>query len=235
MPLPTIILPGYLAGATNYCALEQALQHLGFPTTTVPLRRRDWLATLGGRPVTPILELLDRTVKQVLQQHQSSQINLIGHSAGGWISRIYLGEEAYWQRVWQAHPQVATLITLGTPHRSCERWTKRNLDFVNSHYPGAYYPDVRYICVAGKAIYGDRSRQLAKWFSYQSYQLTSGRGECWGDGITPITAAHLEGAENLVLEGVMHAPRATRGRVSLEAQVWYGSAEPLKAWLPYLA
>lgn len=246
--LPTVILPGYLAGARDYYPLEQALQQLGFPTVTVPLRRRNWLATLGGRPVTPILEILDQTVKQVLQRVQTSQINLIGHSAGGWISRIYLGDKLYCDRVWHAQPQVATLLTLGTPHQSCERWTKRNLDFVNTSYPGAFYPDVRYVCLAGKAIYGERSREwakwpgedslgtfAAKWFSYKSYELTVGRGDCWGDGITPIAAAHLAGAENLVLEGVMHSPKVTRGRVSLVSREWYGSPEPLKAWVPYLA
>ncbi|HEY9846694.1 MAG TPA: alpha/beta fold hydrolase [Candidatus Caenarcaniphilales bacterium] len=235
MTLPTIILPGYLAGAGEYRALEQTLQELGVSATTVPLQRRDWLATLGGRPVTPILNQLDQTVKQVLQQHQTSQVNLIGHSAGGWISRIYLGEKPYDRRPWHARSYVATLVTLGTPHSSQERWTRRNLDFVNGTYPGAFYPDVRYVCVAGKAIYGEKSRQWTKWFSYKSYELTSGQGHCWGDGVTPIEAAHLEGADNLVLEGVMHSPRVSRGGASLGAHLWYGSPEPLKAWSAYLS
>lgn len=234
MPLPTVILPGYLAGKTDYCSLEQDLQQIGFPTVTVPLQRRDWLVTIGGRPVTPIVDLLEQTVKQVLQQYQVSQVNLIGHSAGGWISRIYLGEKPYCDRVWQAWPHVNTLVTLGTPHRSQERWTRRNLDFVNTTYPGAFYPQLRYVCVAGKAIYGERSRQWAKWFSYKSYELTCGQGECWGDGITPVEAAHLTGAENLVLEGVMHSPKATRNRLKF-SPVWYGSPEPLKVWSRYLA
>jgi triacylglycerol esterase/lipase EstA (alpha/beta hydrolase family) len=93
MPLPTVILPGYLESAIAYRQLEQLLQQSGFPAVIVPLRRRDWLPTLGGRPVTPILWKLDRTVKQTLQQHNTTQINLIGHSAGGWISRIYMGEK----------------------------------------------------------------------------------------------------------------------------------------------
>lgn len=76
--------------------------------------------------MTPILRQLDRTVKQILQQNNASQVNLIGHSAGGWISRIYLGEVPYLGRgeitssLFSAHPQVATLITLGTPHVSQE-------------------------------------------------------------------------------------------------------------------
>ena len=228
--LPTVILPGYLEGAIAYRQLEQSLQQMGLPTVTVPLRRRDWFPTLGGRPITPILQLLDRTVKQVLQQYNVSQINLIGHSAGGWISRIYLGEKPYLGRgevkpsIWSVHPQVSTLITLGTPHISQERWTRWNLDFVNSNYPGAFYPNVRYVCVAGKSIFGERRQ--GSWLAYSSYRLTCGQGNCWGDGITPITAAHLAEAENLVVEGVKHSPKA--------AGLWYGSPQIIPSWVSYL-
>lgn len=228
--LPTVILPGYLESAIAYRQLEQSLQQMGFPTAIVPLRRRDWFPTLGGRPITPILLQLDLTVKQVLQQYKATKINLIGHSAGGWISRIYLGEKPYLGRgeikpsLWSAHERVATLVTLGTPHVSQERWTRWNLDFVNNNYPGAFYPDVRYVCVAGKSIFGERRR--GSWLAYSSYQLTCGQGNCWGDGITPITAAHLAGAENLVVEGVKHSPKA--------AGLWYGSPQIIPSWVSYL-
>ena len=232
MPLPTVILPGFFAGAIEYRALEQALQKLGFPTAIVPLRSRDWFPTVGGRSMIPILRQLDQTVKQLRQDHNVSQVNLIGHSAGGWIARIYLGEQPYTIHndisetagLWHAYPYVATLVTLGTPHVSQERWTKRNLDFVKVNYPGAFYPDVKYVCVAGKAIYG--AQRPGQWLAYNSYKLTCGVGNCWGDGITPIEAAHLDGATNLTLEGVVHSPR--RGGI------WYGSPDVMQSWLSYL-
>ncbi len=234
MPLPTVILPGYFASADEYLELEQVLQHLGFPTVTVPVLKWNWLSTVGGRSVVPILRLLDRTVKATLQQYQVNQINLIGHSAGGWISRIYLGEKPYCIHgdvtedagLWNAHSLVSTLVCLGTPQFSkYERWTRKNLDFVNNNYPGAFYPDVRYVCVAGKSIYGER--RLGSWLAYNSYQLTCGIANTWGDGITPIAAAHLTGAENLVLPEVRHSPNV-KGK-------WYGSPEIVPAWVSYLA
>lgn len=232
MPLPTIILPGYLAGAQPYREMEIGLQERGIPVITVPLQRRDWLPTLGGRSMTPILQKLHDTVEEAIARYGCDRVNLVGHSAGGWISRIYLGEVPYdihpadrdRQCCWKAHPRVARLITLGTPHRSQERWTKRNLNFVNQNYPGAFYPTVNYICVAGKAVYGDR--RPATWFAYSSYELTVGAGNVWGDGITPIEAAHLEGAENLTYGGVVHSPRP--------GQLWYGSPEILQLWAEYL-
>ena len=231
MLLPIVILPGYFAAAGEYHQLENELNQLGFPTVTVPLRQRDWWPTLGGRSMMPILRLLDRTVKQALKQYNTRQVHLIGHSAGGWISRIYLGEKPYNIHgdvaedvgLGGAHPYVRTLMTLGTPHVSQERWTRKNLDFVKIHYPGAFYPNVRYICVAGKAVYGRRG--WGAWLAYNSYKLTIGVGETWGDGITPVEAAHLAGAENLVLDGVWHSPRSPK---------WYGSPEVLPAWVGYL-
>jgi pimeloyl-ACP methyl ester carboxylesterase len=232
MPLPTVILPGYFASALEYQSLEQSLQASGFPAVTVPLIQRDWFPTLGGRSMVPILRKIDQTVKQQLEQHNTSKINLIGHSAGGWIARLYLGEIPYnihndvsdAAGLWHAYPYVATLVTLGTPHVSQERWTKRNLDFVKINYPGAFYPEVQYVCVAGKAIYGER--RIGQWLAYSSYQQTCGIGNCWGDGITPVTAAHLEGAINLTLEGILHSPR--------RQGMWYGSASAMSAWMPYL-
>jgi triacylglycerol esterase/lipase EstA (alpha/beta hydrolase family) len=228
MPLPTVILPGYLAGAIDYRDMEKTLIDLGFPTVTVPLVKRDWFPTLGGRSVLPILEALDRTVQTVRQTYNSEKINLVGHSAGGWISRIYLGEKPYDVHgvvsdktyVWKARDFVSTLITLGTPQTSYERWTLKNLNFVNSKYPGAFYPQVKYICVAGKAIFG--ARRLGSWLAYSSYQLTCGQGDCWGDGITPIAAAHLDGATNLIFENVRHSPRS--------GGLWYGSEQIVKQW-----
>lgn len=232
MPLPTVILPGFFAGALEYRALAASLQQLGFPAVTVPLRQRDWFPTVGGRSMIPILRQLDKTVKQVLEEYNASQINLIGHSAGGWIARIYLGDKAYnvhgdvteTAGLWHAYPYVSTLITLGTPHVSQERWTKRNLDFVKINYPGAFYREVKYVCVAGKAIYGER--RPGQWLAYNSYKLTCGVGNCWGDGITPIESAHLKDAINLTLDGVLHSPR--------RAGLWYGSPEPMRAWVSYL-
>jgi triacylglycerol esterase/lipase EstA (alpha/beta hydrolase family) len=232
MPLPTVILPGYFANAAPYREMEQGLQALGFSAVTVPVMRSTWIPTVGGRSMLPVLHLLDQTVKQIMQETGSDRINLVAHSAGGWIARIYLGEVPYDIHpkdagkvcLWKAHPNIATFVTLGTPHVSQERWTKRNLDFVKNNYPGAFYPQIRYVCVAGKAIYGQRN--LSAWVAHSSYELTCGQGSCWGDGITPIEAAHLEGAENITLDRVFHSPRPGR--------LWYGSPEALQVWAKHL-
>jgi len=226
-----VILPGYLASAQPYQEMEQALVAAGFPAVTVPLRRRDWLPTIGGRSVINIIQSLDATAQRAMVDYSCNQINLVGHSAGGWISRIYIGEHPYdvhasdrlrtFPRSARRH--VKTLVTLGTPHRSQERWTRKNLDFVNETYPGAFYQDVKYACVAGKSIKGKKTN----WFTFNSYRLTCGEGTTWGDGVVPVRSAHLEGAENITLPDVWHSPRAGIN--------WYGSPAVVDGWRPYLS
>ncbi|NJM97313.1 MAG: alpha/beta hydrolase [Phormidesmis sp. RL_2_1] len=230
MPLPTVILPGYLASAQPYEEMATALTKQGFPAVIVPLRRRDWLPTVGGRSVINIVQALDATAQRMMVDYGCNQINLVGHSAGGWIARIYLGEMPYdvhqsdrdrtFPRPARSH--VKTLVTLGTPHISQERWTRKNLDFVNQTYPGAFYDDVSYVCIAGKAVEGKRS----DWFTFNSYKLTCGDGFTWGDGVVPVSAAHLAGAANHVLDQVMHSPRID--------QLWYGSDSVVAKWSQWL-
>jgi len=222
--IPNIILPGYLAGSKDYVDLQKSLESLGLKAIIVPLKWWEWLPTVGGRSIAPILLKLDETVKLVCQEFQVSQVNLIAHSAGGWVARIYLGEISYYGKIWGANSQVARLITLGTPHRSKEPWAAPNLDFVNNNYPDAFHQNVQHICVAGKAVYGEK--KLGSWLAYSSYELTCGVGSTWGDGIIPIEAAHLVGAENLILEGANHSPKSG---------LWYGSPQISKGWTDYLA
>jgi len=78
--------------------------------------------------------------------------------------------------------------------------------------------------VADLVTAGDlRPQRLNEFFAFSSYKTSCGRGDVWGDGITPLECAHLPGAENIVLEGVFHNP-GTPG--------WYGDALPL--WAPCL-
>ena len=47
-----------------------------------------------------------------------------------------------------------------------------------------------------------------------------------GDGVVPLAAAHLSGANNITLDDVLHSPR-------LDA-LWYGSPTVVKDWSRWL-
>jgi hypothetical protein len=46
-----------------------------------------------------------------------------------------------------------------------------------------------------------------------------------GDGVVPLSAAHLSGAQQITLDGVWHSIQAPNNN-------WYGSAENIELWLP---
>jgi triacylglycerol esterase/lipase EstA (alpha/beta hydrolase family) len=191
---PVVILPGYLAGASEYEPLRQELEARGYAARVVPLQVRSWFPTLGGRPVTPILWALRETIQKTCAEFGVDRVNLVAHSAGGWIARIYLGSVPYGGQVWQGREQVAALISLGSPHTSRERWTKRNLDFVQHPLSGGLLARGQ-ICVRGGQSHSGAAlgpgipvatgAHYLAWLAYNSYWLTAGQGELWGDGITP--------------------------------------------------
>ncbi|CAI5997538.1 unnamed protein product [Closterium sp. NIES-64] len=63
----------------------------------------------------------------------------------------------------------------------------------------------------------------------QGYKQVCGRAEVWGDRVVPEDAALLEGAENLILDGVYHSPVGAS-----EARPWYGSPSVLPSWQHHL-
>ncbi|CAI5955089.1 unnamed protein product [Closterium sp. NIES-64] len=63
----------------------------------------------------------------------------------------------------------------------------------------------------------------------QGYKQVCGRADVWGDGVVPEDAALLEGAENLILDGVYHSPVGAS-----DARPWYGSPSVLPSWQHHL-
>jgi hypothetical protein len=62
--------------------------------------------------------------------------------------------------------RVHTLVTLGTPHKSAEPVTRRNIDFVNDNYGGAHMDDVRW----GGAVHASSTRCLHYMYKHSNCQ-----------------------------------------------------------------
>ncbi|KAK1862797.1 hypothetical protein I4F81_005364 [Pyropia yezoensis] len=120
----------------------------GTPVSVVPLTRRTWAATLGGRPVTPVLAALDGAIDEAAAASADGRVNL------EWLAKL------------------SYELTAGVPVRD-------------------------------------------------------GAGGGVGDGIVPLEVAGLAGARNVVLEGVVHSPRAG-------ADTWYGGEAAVRYWSRFL-
>ena len=98
------------------------------------------------------------------------------------------------------------------------RWTQKR-------YPDAYFAgEVRYTCVAGRAIQGQENGSAREQLAYRSYRRLFADGNLWGDGIVPVPSALLEGSDRIKLEQVSHF-RGFGGP-------WYGDDEVIERWWP---
>jgi hypothetical protein len=222
---PTLILGGFLITPEAYAPMATAISgRTGQPAEVVPVTRGDWLLTswtLGWR------RLLDRTqtlLDRLAARSPSGRVNLVGHSSGGVMLRLLLGDEPFAGRVYAARAQVDTLLTLGSPHSALRGTALRRL--VDQRYPGAYYAgSVRYVSVGG-AIGPQDLRPRARRLVRRSYSAICDRPDSRGDGLVPLTSALLAGSEQRVLEGVGHG--------GWFAERWYGSPDVLPSWLDLL-
>lgn len=282
---PIVILPGFGNCSSDYVApfglkeegIAHFLQQRGFDVYVVDIERRDWIQVArciasraywtGKSTVDPgyrwYLHRVQAAIDKACKECDSDQVDLIGHSAGGWLARAFVGDALYMKSSPKAgngpaaephvapglgvgrlpsrvHEGVRRLITLGTPHLGPSTggrdMTGGTLTWLNTQWPGAFFKDqgIQYTCVAGQLVAGNReaaNRSLAK-YACNSYREVCGDGHGQlGDGVVPRCCAHLEGADNLLLEGVFHSI-SKKGTFADRSQlVWYGSDDVIDAWL----
>ena len=208
----------------GYRRLAQILANVsGSEVHVAPITAFDWaLGRLRG--YGQLVFEVASTVDRALLESDSDKAVLVGYSAGGILARAYVGgNPPYGGRRYSGHRRVSHLITLGTPHNVPNEGTLAPIAEVNELFPGALHPGIRYLCVAGDAVYGASSGRVRK-----RYQRFGGDGRVGGDGEVPVQSALLPEAESLVLDGVYH------GRLFGGAGgPWYGSdRETVERWWP---
>jgi triacylglycerol esterase/lipase EstA (alpha/beta hydrolase family) len=222
---PLLLIGGYLTGPRDFAALaaELARPPYGYRVFVAPIGRARWALTRDW-DFRPVLDTVRASVEQALTATGADRLEIVGHSVGGTVARMYLGEQPYLGTVYGGRRYVRRLVMLGSPHHSQERWTRRSIGFVNGAYPGAFYDDVQYVSVIGRALRGDPRGSLVQRMAASSYRTVSGpeHARAWGDGITTLHCAALAGAEFLAVDGLFHSP--------LHGRPWYGDPAALPLW-----
>lgn len=269
-PHPAVILPGLGNNSGDYQRLQMSLEEYGVKSVVARVSRLDWFrnaagladpnywkGTLRPRPVLDwYLKRVDEAVTEAKEIAQDRSLSLIGHSAGGWLARVYMEEFG--------KSDISLLLTLGTPHLPPPKGvsgaidqTRGLLDYVQEHCAKAVYtPELKYVCVAGRYIQGARifgnsfdieegsqgaavvnvSESTSSTVTFrarfvgQGYKQVCGQADVWGDGVVPEVSAHLEGALNISLEGVYHSPVGSDDLL----RPWYGSPAVLRKWINHL-
>ncbi|XP_038699201.1 uncharacterized protein LOC119996583 isoform X2 [Tripterygium wilfordii] len=167
---PAVILPGLGNNSGDYKKLQETLKDYGVSTVVAKVSRYDWLrnaaglvdpnywkGTLEPRPVLDwYLKKIHDAVEEAKEQAQGGSLALIGHSAGGWLARVYL--EGF------GLSNISLLLTLGTPHLPPPKGlpgvidqTRGLLYYVEENCPKPVNsPQLKYVCIAGRYIQGAR-------------------------------------------------------------------------------
>jgi pimeloyl-ACP methyl ester carboxylesterase len=219
---PIVIFGGFLSYPSVYRGMRNTLAHItGQPVWIVEARTHDWLRSVTPEGWARLLDRLDRAVQQAVCDSTTGQITLIGHSAGGVISRLYPSPTPLLGHAYRGLDLVSHLITLGSPHYN--RRGGRMRQWVEEQVPGAYFaPQVKYASVAGKVILGNREGSLRERWAYRFYDRLCGDGNAWGDGLVPVESQLLDGSKQIILEGVSH--------FSGFGGPWYGTKEVIPRW-----
>jgi pimeloyl-ACP methyl ester carboxylesterase len=223
---PVVILGGFLSSDRFYTGLRERLVQLSSESVrVVPLRRYEWVAAATPPSWVYLLDKLDQTVRRAAAVSVTGQVTLVGHSAGGVLARLYLSPESFFGRVYGGLERVKQVITLGSPHHNARRWIHGGMmsRWMDGHVPGAYFaPKVQYATVAGKLVRGDRRGSPRERQVYHFYRQIAGDGNAWGDGLVPLSSQLLDGAQQIVLDGVSHFTGF--------GGPWYGSPEVIPRW-----
>ncbi|KAF2306794.1 hypothetical protein GH714_021473 [Hevea brasiliensis] len=258
--LPTLSFRAYLLGQEgfreqhrDYQKLKVTLNEYGVPSVIAKVSRFDWFRNAAG--------LVDpnywRGTLRLGLFLIGGTLSLIGHSAGGWLARVYMEEFGL--------SDVSLLLTLGTPHLPPPKGvpgvidqTRGLLDYVEKHCAKAIYtPHLKYVCIAGRYIQGARfvgnsnaevnsvvamgsdqpnaeavlmnDTSTSASIAINFVPVLLGK-DVWGDGVVPEASAHLEGALNISLEGVYHSPVGSDD----ELRPWYGSPAVVDQWIHHL-
>lgn len=180
------------------------------------------------------------------QLKSNKKIALIGHSAGGWISRIYLSDQDYGGKVYSGSKYIHSVVTLGTPHATAPGPAFEGISWINKQLVG---DAVRSLAVAGKGFQGDRWGGLTQGsYAFCCPDGTDGSNYD-GDGMTPtFSALAMPNSESLVLpqNEVNHFAWTDVGWVGKKVapelylnmqengSLWYGSKEVVAEWLPWI-
>lgn len=245
-----LILPGFGNDHRDYRDIDdehnllENLSKRGLTVDILEINRFQWLTLAKGvfskawysYECTPdnlfsfYFDALTRKIENIKSKSNNSSIVFICHSAAGWLARGYLGETS--------KESVAGLVSLGTPHlppRDIRAdMTRGAWTHVHRKYPGSYHRDkIFYVTVAGlagRAVPGLLDSDPAS-FAYKSYATVRGGEPCLvsdddliGDGVTPLSSAHLDGALQLSIDA-WHGVRAPEGNM------WFGSDGVVDQWL----
>ena len=156
-----------------------------------------------------------------MNQVNCTKFDLIGHSSGGIILRLFLSDKEFNGKIYNGKSITSNLITLGSPHQA--KRATRLRKYVEIEYPGNFFKEVNYVSVGGKLnLNSDNASLISKLLARGSYKSISGINNSEGDGLVPLSSSILKGSQEIIINETSHG--------KIFGTEWYGSPSKVKEW-----
>tara|TARA_B100001287_G_C22507274_1_gene446519 strand:+ start:145 stop:729 length:585 start_codon:yes stop_codon:yes gene_type:complete len=187
----------------------------------VQITKIDWLKTNTVKGWGNILNKVDNCVKNVIKETNAKKIDLIGHSSGGVMLRLYLSKDLFNGKKYGGSDFTSNLITLGSPHQAKRATPLRKL--VDEKFPENFFKNVNYVSIGGELeVNSSDSSLITKLFAKNSYKSISGEQTSIGDGLVPLSASLLNGSQKIILPKTSHS--------KIFGETWYGTNDRINEW-----
>jgi hypothetical protein len=226
-----VIVGGFLTEPIAYRPMRGRLLDRGAEQVTiVPLHVPDWLA-MAFAGMRPAMLRTARTIRQA-RRTSPAPLLVIGHSAGGILSRLAMSPQILDRRVPGVAEDVAVLVTLGTPHqlRPSMPWRHpgvRTTELLEREAPGCCHaPTTGYLTVGSTLVSWDErapTNLLKQGVGGIMRRFVGPVSGGRGDGIVEDACCQIDGARHLSLPDVLH------GTVG---GPWYGDSQVIDRWWP---
>jgi len=219
---PIIILGGFLITSEAYIPAKNIIEKIsGRKVYVVDITRRDWLQSNTADGWINILNKVKDKVDFALRETKSKKIDLIGHSSGGIMLRLYLSSEPFKDTIYDGKSTARNLITLGSPHQAIKATALRR--FVDEKYPGSFFQNINYVSIGGEVkINSKQTSILTKLVATYSYKSISGDKTESGDGLVPLSSSLLKNSQQIILPETVHG--------GIFGKNWYGSNLKVREW-----
>ena len=219
---PIIILGGFLITPEAYHAAKKTIENIsGRKVYVVDVSRGDWLKSNSADGWINILNKVKNKVDCALKETKAKKIDLIGHSSGGIILRLYLSNEPFKDLIYDGQSIIKNLITLGSPHQAVKATELRR--FVDEKYPGSFFRNINYVSIGGQVeINSKQTSLLTKLVARNSYKSISGDKNESGDGLVPLSSSLLKNSQQITLPNTVHG--------GIFGKNWYGSTSKVREW-----
>ena len=219
---PIIILGGFLITSEAYDSAKNTIEDIsGRKVYIVDVTRGDWFKSNSSEGWINILNKVKDKVDFALQETKSKKIDLIGHSSGGIMLRLYLSNESFKDTIFNGKSITRNLVTLGSPHQAIRATPLRK--FVDEKYPGNFFQNINYVSIGGEVVINsEQTSILTKLIARDSYKSISGDKNERGDGLVPLSSSLLKNSQHIILQETVHG--------GIFGKNWYGSNSKIREW-----